>query len=334
MIAPLAALALAWAAVAVPPRGAVASPADDHGHVDDRADGHADEHADGHADAPTDEHADEHDDHADDAARFTVADFERHGVEVATATAGTVDIGVELPAEVRPNGDRVAHLAPRFPGVVRQVRKSVGDRVAAGEVLAVIESDNLTTYELRSAFAGTVIDRHIAPGESVTRETPAFIVADLATVWVNINVYQKVLPAIRVGQRVTIATRHDDREASGEISYIAPVVDQATRTAIARVVLDNPDGHWRPGLFVVATVAQPVAAEVVVARRALHEFDGERAIFVAVGEHFVARHVVVGELGRTTASIESGVAAGERYADEGSFLVKADLAKSAAEHQH
>jgi len=316
LLASAVATLLVWAAVAVPARDASASAADEH------ADDHGDDHATDHAD------------HADEPSRFTVADFERHGVGLATAVAGMVDIGVELPAEVRPNGDRVAHLAPRFPGVVRQVRKSVGDRVAANEVLAVIESDNLTTYELRSAFAGTVIDRHIAPGESVTRESPAFIVADLTTVWVNIDVYQKVLPAIHVGQRVSISTRHDELEGGGEISYIAPVVDQATRTATARVVLDNPDGRWRPGLFVIATVARPMPAEVIVARRALHEFDGETAVFVADGDHFVARHVVVGEVGRTTASIESGLATGERYADEGSFLVKAELAKSEAEHQH
>lgn len=265
---------------------------------------------------------------------FTVADFARHGVVVAAAAPGLVDVGIDLPAEVRPNGDRIAHLAPRFSGIVRQVRRSVGDRVAAGDVLALVESDNLSTYEMRAAFAGVILDRHIAPGEAVTPASPAFIVADLDTVWVDIYVHQKALPSLRLGQAVTISRRDDATAGHGVISYIAPVVDQATRTAIARVVVENRGGEWRPGSFAVATVDQPVAAEVVVTRRALHEFEGATALFVARGDHFVARHVVVGAIGRTTAAIVSGLAAGESYADENSFLVKAELAKATSEHEH
>lgn len=270
----------------------------------------------------------------EDLSGFTIADFENHGVVLATAASGVVDVGVELPAEVRPNGDRTAHLAPRFPGIVRQVRRSVGDRVSAGDVLAIIESDNLTTFELRAAFSGVVIDRHIAPGESVTRSSTAFIVADLDTVWVDINVHEKALPSLRLGQMVTIATRHSTESGTGEVSYIAPVVDQATRTAVARVILDNRHGHWRPGSFAVATVDQSVSAAVAVSRRALHEHEGNATIFVADGDRLVARQVVVGRVGRTVAEIVSGLTAGERYADENSFLVKAELAKGAAEHEH
>ena len=278
--------------------------------------------------------ADRDDDHDDEGTRFAVADFERYGVVVAEAAPGIVDFAIELPAEIRPNSDRVAHLAPRFPGIVRQVRKSAGDRVRAGEVLAVIESDTLTPYEIKTAFDGTIIDRHIAPGETVTRDTPAFIIADLSNVWVNINVYQKALPYIHLGLSVTISTHQDEHEASGVISYLSPVVDQATRTATARVVLDNSDGRWRPGLFVVATVARPVRAAVVIARHALHQLHGEAVVFVVEDDIFVARPVVVGDVGRGTVSIASGLSAGERYAAEESFLVKAELAKGAAEHQH
>lgn len=274
-----------------------------------------------------------HDDHAE-ASRFRVEDFEHRGVRVTAAAAGTIDIGVDLPGEVRPNGDRLAHLAPRFPGLVREVRKRAGDPVRAGEVIAIVESETLAVFELKAAFDGIVVDRHVAPGEAVSRDMPAFIVADLSTVWVDVHVYQAALPGLRVGQPVHIAAPAGGPEAEGQVSYIAPIVDQATRTASARVVLPNPEGSWRPGLFVTVTILNPIAAAVVVPRNAVHDFEGAPVVFVAAGEHFEPRRVTVGRTGRTTAEITSGLVAGERFADAGSFLVKAELGKGAAGHDH
>jgi cobalt-zinc-cadmium efflux system membrane fusion protein len=277
-----------------------------------------------------------HDEHGHDAPaarRFTIADFERHGVRLATAEAGEVDLGVELPGEVRPNADRLAHIAPRFPGIVREVRRQVGDGVAAGDVLAVVESENLARYDVKAAFDGIVIDKHIAPGEVATRDEAAFIVADLSTVWVDIAVYQTALPQVRVGRPVSIRG-HGGLDATGEISYVAPIVDQATRTARARVVLPNPDGRWRPGLFVTATVFDPVRSPIAVPRQAIQTLEGRPVVFVAQGEHLAARPVTLGRTGRTKVEITRGLEAGERLAVENTFLVKADLAKGEAAHAH
>lgn len=319
------------AAHAEEPRGDHAAH-DDHAKHDDHAahDDHGkhDDHA-----QPAD-----HDDHAEHGEHsgpvFTVADLQRFGVTLATAGAGEIDRGVELPGEVRPNADRIAHIAPRVAGIVREVRKQVGDRVRAGDTLAVIESEHLAPFELRTAIDGTVIDKHIAPGEAVTREQAAFIVADLTTVWVNVSVYQTALADVRVGKPVVITATHGDREATGTVAYLSPIVDQATRTASARVVLPNDDGGWRPGLFVTATVFDPAPAAVVVPRRALHTVDGSAAVFVVEGDRFAARPVIVGKVGRRNAEILSGVAVGDRVADERSFLVKAELEKGVGGHEH
>jgi membrane fusion protein, heavy metal efflux system len=272
--------------------------------------------------------------HGHEKPRFRVEDFERSGVQVVVAAAGTVDVGFDLPGEVRPDGDRLAHLAPRFPGIVREVRKRAGDTVRAGEVLAVVESETLALFELKAAFDGIVVDRHVAPGEAVDRERPAFIVADLSTVWVDIHVYQSALPELRLGQPVRIAAAAGPAAAEGHVSYIAPVVDQATRTAGARVVLPNPEGTWRPGLFVTVTVLNPVEAPVVVARKAIHTFEDASVVFVVDGDHFEPRRVVLGRKGRAKVEIAAGLSPGDRFAEEGSFLVKAELGKSAAGHEH
>lgn len=278
--------------------------------------------------------ASESDEHAEGGPRtFAVEELESFGVRVATAGPGEVDVGIELPGEVRADAERIAHVAPRFPGIAREVRKRVGDRVEAGEVLAVIESDSLASYEVKAAFDAAVIDRHVAPGEAVSPERPIFVVADLSTVWVDIDVHQKALSRLRLGQPVRIAATQGSVETLGKVSYVAPVVDQATRTATARVVLPNPDGLWRPGLFVTATVLDPVAAPVVVQRRALQRLGGRTVVFAVEGDRFAVRPVTVGEVGRTLAEITAGLSAGERYADERAFLVKAELAKGEAGHE-
>jgi cobalt-zinc-cadmium efflux system membrane fusion protein len=266
------------------------------------------------------------------AAHFTAADFERFGVRYATAGPGVVDTGVELPGEVRPNPERTAHLAPQFAGRVREVRARVGDVVHRGETLAVIESDTLAPYPLVTAIDGTVIDQHVTPGETVGPSTPAFLIADLATVWVEINVYQKDLAAVRVGERVRISGGHGIGDAEGTVSYVSPVLEQATRTAIARVVLPNPDGVWRPGLFVTAHLLDPQPAAVVVPRAAVQRMGGEPVVFVVANDAVAARPVRLGRTGRQAVEILHGLAAGERYAADGTFLLKAELEAGAGDH--
>ncbi|MGE3496395.1 MAG: efflux RND transporter periplasmic adaptor subunit [Candidatus Binatia bacterium] len=267
-------------------------------------------------------------------SRFTVTDFEGFGVRVATAGPGVVDRGVELPGEVRPNAERTAHIAAQFPGRVREVRKSIGDTVRAGDVLAIVESDALAHFPLTTAISGSVIDRHVVAGEVVDRDSVAFVIADLSTVWVEIGVYQKDLPAVQPGARVHIAGGYGIADAEGVISYVSPVVEQATRTASARVELSNANGTWRPGMFVTARVLDPVPAAIVVNRAAVQRHDGQSVVFAVEGERFVARTVQLGRQGRTAVEILGGLASGERYASDGAFLVKAELTAGGDAHEH
>jgi cobalt-zinc-cadmium efflux system membrane fusion protein len=283
--------------------------------------------------AATDEH-DHADEHEDEAHEFSVADLARFGVTTATAAAGEVDVGIELPAEVRPNADRTAHLTPRFAGLVREVRKRVGDRVRAGETVAVIESGTLAPFTVTAPFDGVVIDRDVTVGEAVASERPMMIIADLDTVWIDIAVYQKDLTLVREGQSVAISAGYGVADAVGTVSYVSPTVDQATRTATARVSLPNPDGRWRPGLFVTALVEQPVTAAVMVERAGLQRMDGQTVVFVERDGVFRPQPVTVGRLGRTRAEIVAGLNGGERYAAANSFLVKAELEKGAGGHDH
>lgn len=297
----------------------------DHDKHDETGDGHE-----GH-DEGSDDHEghDNHEDHDEEGVRLTDAVLKEFGVEVATAEAGTIVRSVVLPAEIRANEDRVAHIAPRFPGIVKEVRKSVGDVVAQGDTLAVVESnESLAPYALKSELSGVVIARHITRGEPVTRETQAFIVADLSEVWVDISVYQKDLARVQPGQDVEISAGHGREQARGVLSYVAPVLDEVTRTAIARVVLLNPSRRWRPGMFVTAAIAvEQVDARVVIPRGAIQVVEGRKVVFVEVDGAYEPRQVEAGATDERMVEIVSGLSVGDRYAASGAFTLKSELAR-------
>ena len=194
------------------------------------------------------------------------------GIEVTTLGPGRIDSGIELLGEVHPNGDRLAHIVPRFPGIVREVRPSSGDAVRIADVLAVIaSSDSLAPYELKTLIDGVVLTRHMTRGEAVDRETEAFVVADLSTVWVDLSVYQKDLGQVRVGQGVRIHSVHGGPDAEGAISYLTPAVDRTTRTAVARSRCPMPSARGFRDAPVITLDARE--APLVVPRSAIQSYS-------------------------------------------------------------
>lgn len=269
------------------------------------------------------------------AIALTPDDLAREQIEVAVAGPGTIDSGIELVGEILPNGDRLAHITPRFPGIVREVLKQAGDHVRAGDVLAVIESsESLSAYSLKTAIDGIVLAKHLTRGEAVDREKQAFIVADLRSVWADLAVYQKDLVQIPVGQRVHVQAVGGGPSAEGAIVYITPDLNQTTRTATARVVLDNKDGRFRPGMFVSARTLDPAEGAVVVPREAIQTWEGGLAVFVETQAGWTPRPVVLGRQGDLRAEVIAGLTAGERILAKNSFLLKAELGKAEAEHDH
>jgi cobalt-zinc-cadmium efflux system membrane fusion protein len=191
----------------------------------------------------------------------------------------------------------------------------------------------LTRYQVRSAIAGEVIEKHLTLGESVQADTPIYVVADLSTVWVDIAVYATDLGLVRIGQRATVRSAAADLEATGTVSYVGPLVGTETRSARARVVLSNPDGRWRPGLFVtVSLVEAEIEVPVAVPAAAVQTVRDWSAVFVRYGDEFEVRPVELGRRDGGWVEIVKGLAPGERYASRGSFVLKADLGKGAARH--
>jgi len=208
---------------------------------------------------------------------------------------------------------------------------ALGQSKAEVAALTKAAGTALSTYELRAPLDGMVIAREATRGEVISQEPeePPFIVADVSSVWVNLTVYQRDLIAVKPGMSVRIEFGHGIPEAEGQIAFVSPSLDETTRTATARVVLENKKGLWRPGLFVTGTVtAGEESAAVVIPRSALQEIEGKAAVFIQDEDGFEPRLVVLGREGKDTVEIVKGLKAGERFVSENGFAVKAEMNKA------
>ncbi|MCI0452892.1 MAG: efflux RND transporter periplasmic adaptor subunit [Candidatus Latescibacteria bacterium] len=283
-----------------------------------------------------DDHGHEHDPASLGKVTMMPDALAANGVEIARSAPGLVSVDIDLPGEIVLNADRVAHIVPRFPGVVQQVNKALGDAVRSGEVLAVIQSNiSAAPYDVISMVDGTVIEKHVALGEFVRDDADIFVVADLATVWVNISVYARFLTDVKRGQTVRITSPGVRATARGTIDYVGPIVGESTRTGVARMVLPNPDRLWQPGLFVTAHITiSEERVPVAVPDGAIQTVEGREVVFVRRMNEFTARPIVVGRRGHDLVEVVEGLAPGEDYVAAGSFIFKAEFGKSEAGHEH
>ncbi len=264
------------------------------------------------------------------------AKVEASGIELAKASSGVLRNSMFLNGIAQPNQELLVQVTPRFPGIVRDVRKRIGDKVQKGDVLAVIESNqSLTLYELKASLAGTVIDRQITLGEYASEQKPAFVVADLSTVWVDFSVYRRDLNRVVVGDEVLIDTADGGAPIEAKISYLSPVGSSDTQSAIARAVVSNTEQRLRPGLFVTGRLmlsAKKIG--VAVKSSALQTVENRTVVFVRNGNKFEARNVEVGQRDPHLVEITSGVLDGDVYAAQNSFIVKAEMTKGAGGDEH
>ncbi len=364
----------------------------------------------------TDDHRSSDGPHEDDLLRLDPAVLEEFGIVIERAQSGELRTSLRLAGEVVFNADQVAHVTPSVSGMVLEVRKSVGDPVEAGEVMAVLicrelaearsaflaakarlalaeanlkrderlladrvgterqalesaqtvqetriglnlaeqtlhalgqsqddvdalesaPDTSLGRYELKAPLTGVVTTRELTRGEVVSAQPdlPPFIVADVSRVWINLIVHPRDLPRVREGLSVIIEFRHDLPDAAGTIAFISPAVDERTRTATARVVLENPDGRWRPGLFITGQVAldESARATVVVPRAALQTVDDQTVVFIRADEGLAPRPVRTGRSDRTHVEIVEGLQAGDHYVAANAFALIAELGRASLEH--
>ena len=204
--------------------------------------------------------------------------------------------------------------------------RALGLPGAMAERLDDEPDEAITRYEIRSPIDGVVTEKHISLGESLDADTHIFTVVDTDSVWVNLSVYIKHLPLIRKGQTVVLQSDHSGALVRGELAMVTPFADESTRSATARIVLDNRDARWIPGTFVTGFIGiSEDSLEVVIPREALQHIEGRDVVFVEHEDGFEATSVTTGRTDRENIEILAGLAPGMPYVAAGAFELKATV---------
>lgn len=192
----------------------------------------------------------------------------------------------------------------------------------------------LNRYELRAPFAGTIVEKHATAGEAIAADANVFTLSDLSTVWAEMAVPAQHLNDVRVGREASVKASAFESSADGRIAYVGSLLGEQTRSAPARVVLSNPHGVWRPGMFVNVTVnagRQPVP--VAVNGEAIQDVEGSPSVFVQTPKGYVAQTVATGRRDDQFVEVTAGMEPGQQYVASNSFLLKAELGKGSVEEE-
>lgn len=340
------------------------------------------------------------------ALELTAQQIEAAGIQLAQAQPRPISTLLTLPGEVRFDEDRTSHIVPRAAGVVESVKVNLGQSVKAGELLAVIASQQISDqrselaaserrvdlarttfqrerqlwqdkisaeqdylqarqalqeaeislanakqkvgaigasvnsvggnrYELRAPFDAVVVEKHLTMGEVVSEATNAFILSDLNQVWATFAVPPTELGKVVTGRAVKVSSPDMNVEVDGKVGYVGSLLGEQNRAATVRVTLTNPDGAWRPGLFVnIAVTSQTDRVAVAVPEGAVQTVEDKPSVFVRTREGFDTRPVKTGRRDNGYVEIIDGIQAGAQVAASGSFTLKSELGKASAEHGH
>ncbi|MCK5681745.1 efflux RND transporter periplasmic adaptor subunit [bacterium] len=341
-----------------------------------------------------------------EAIHMSRADMNRFGIVVQKAAAGQLETRSQARGEIFLNRDRMAQIVPKVSGTVKEIHRTLGDVVEKGEVMAIIESQELadaktdylsaikhleltkTVFQrekklwhkkinseqnylsakknlaaakithasckqklivlglshtelsklpsepiamlsrliVRSPFSGDVINKNIVLGETLTDTIPIFTVADLNSVWVDLDLYIEDAGKIGKGNKVIISLPGEKESITAVIDYVAPLVDLQTRTTKARIILDNHDRKARPGSFITAEIITgKISAGVVVRESMVQDVDGKKCIFVQDDHGFEPRPVILGATSGNMVEIKAGIHPGEMIVSQNSFRLKAAL---------
>ena len=256
-------------------------------------------------------------------------------LEIETMTAGPMVLHetITVYGQIKANSERLRNVTARFDGVIKSVSPSVGDRVRKGQELAIVESnESLERYAVIAPISGVVIEREANAGEQ-TDGRQLFTIMDNATVWVDLSLFPADRLRVKVGAAVSV-TSAGGEAVMGKISRIE-LMAQADQSVNARVVLENKKGELLPGSFVTAQieVAQhPVS--LAVKRTGLQAFRDFTVVYAQIGEEYEVRMLELGLQAGEWAEVLGGLKPGTRYVSENSYVIKADIEKSGAAHDH
>lgn len=267
--------------------------------------------------------------------KITAAAAKAGGVEIATVGPATIGEARELFGTIQLATTARSEIRGQFPGRIVSVTKAVGDSVRRGELLARIESsESLQTYPVYSTASGVVAERNGNPGD-VTFDRALYVITDPAQTTVVFNIFPKDLGAIQPGMKVVIETMDGQPVADTRLGGYLPEGNAAAGTALVRASLPNRTGKFRPGMALRGSVViNAVQVPLAVRTEALQRFRDFTVVFANYGEDYEVRMLELGRKSPEWTEVISGIKPGTPYVAKGAFLVRADIEKSGASHDH
>lgn len=304
-------------------------------HKQDAHDDHDNEHRHNEHSHNEHSHNESHDDDAhNEGNTTTINDSMAQSVGITTAVTGTQSLHQTITTFGRlvTGPEQTSHVRARFPGVIKSVNVSIGDTVKTGALLAVIESnESLKKYEVRAPITGTITQRHANTGE-MTQNQVLFSIADFDTLWAELRVFPSQNNSLKVNQAVHIIT--GAQELKSAISHIIPTVDD-TPYLIARAKVDGSGSRLFPGLMVKGRVLiSQFETPIAVKNDGLQTMGNEIGVFIKNNNEYIFTPLVIGRADDEFTEVLSGIEKGTQYVTKNSYLIKADIEKSEAEHEH
>jgi cobalt-zinc-cadmium efflux system membrane fusion protein len=258
------------------------------------------------------------------------------GIKTERATARVMTQKLHLFGVISADPSRQYRIQSPYNAEVQQVLVELGQSVNAGQPLVKLMNTNtLKTFVIKAPASGIVTSRLVNPGQVVTGTAEAMLeVVDFSQVFVELSAFPNDISQLKAGQRVNVFDMHHAEQTQSNISFIAPAMTDG-HIARVRAILDNKNGHWRPGMHVNADI---VVAErevpLAVRKNAVQSFRDMAVVFAKYGNTFEVRMLEFGIEDDEYIEVLSGLKPDTEYATDNSFLLKADVEKDGASHDH
>lgn len=257
------------------------------------------------------------------------------GIEILTAGPALIGETRELFGTVALDPSARSEIRGQFPGRVVSVTKAVGDYVQRGQLLARIESsESLQVYPVYATVSGVVAERNGNPG-NVTGDRALYVITDPAQTSVVFNIFPKDLAVIQPGMRVEIEAMDGTPVAASQLGGYLPEGNAEAGTALVRTSVPNRGGRLRAGMALRGkVVVNAVTVPLAVRTEAIQPFRDFKVVFANFGQDYEVRMLELGRSSPEWTEVLSGIKPGTPYAAKGSFLIRADIEKSGASHDH
>ncbi|MBZ0165447.1 MAG: efflux RND transporter periplasmic adaptor subunit [Candidatus Omnitrophica bacterium] len=254
------------------------------------------------------------------------------GLKIVEARASAVRDKVHLNGRVPQDVDDIVDVYTSQRGILHECLVSLGQRVAAGETLCtVFTEEGNERMDIKAPGPGIVIAEFIKPGERADTISPLLTLADYSKIPVNFDVYEKDIRKIKLGQKVLVYSRaYPDTVFEGKVTFISPRIDETTFTLKIRALVDNPDYLLKPGMFTRGeAVLESAEGHVAVPPYSVQNLDGIDVVFVQDEEDsFVPTEVRVAYKGQAETIVSGEIYAGDRVVVDGAYNLKSKILES------